>query len=92
MNIYVVTLATEVDRDVEAAYFVNEDGFTTFKDADHKQVATFANEHIVCIVRAQSKSRSVGTMHVTIVPTLDTAALEKSIARAQAELDFHLRH
>jgi hypothetical protein len=86
MNTYVVSVANDADRDVEAEYFVNEDGFTTFKDDKHKQVASFSNAHIVGIVRAATKSRSVGTVHVTIVPKLDSAAFERTLAEAQERI------
>lgn len=54
MPIYDVTTnrhGEDVRTDIVAHYFVTEDGFTTFKDPDHKQVATFNNATLVSIIR-----------------------------------------
>lgn len=63
MRVFIATLAAGERVDgtdvrapqahrIEAAYYLSEDGFTTFKNVDHQQVFTARNDYLISVERA----------------------------------------
>jgi hypothetical protein len=84
------TVTTDINdetHEVDAEYFNADDGFVTFKDVDHKQVATFSAHRVVSVVRLAKKTE-IGTATVRIVPTVDSEAMTALIE----EISMRVRH
>lgn len=73
-------------RDVNADYYVHEDGFVTFKDSDHKQVASFNYHNVISIEKAATKPLSIGAATVTITPVMDEAAFTKLMQHVESRV------
>lgn len=63
---------------VEAEYYATDADFVTFKDAEHKQIASFNVRNVVSVRRTERKA-SIGTATVTIVPQLDEPAMQRLV-------------
>lgn len=49
---------------VDAAYYTNEDGFTTFKDASHQQVFTAHNDYLISVARVPADAVAPGRVEL----------------------------
>lgn len=68
---------------VDAAYHVLEDGFLTFKDDQHQQVATYNSDYIKSITRVGSSAQRpvIGDIRITNGPVDTTRASAPSSTR-----------
>ena len=63
---------------VDAEYYNEGDDFVTFKDAEHKQIASFNARNVLSITRAERKA-NIGTVVVNVAPDLDEEAMQRLV-------------